>query len=227
MKKNDLTIIIPTRNEEKAIGILIDKILKIDEEISILVCDDDSTDKTKEIVFSFGENVQFIDRKHSLIKGLTISVFEGLSCALTENLIVMDGDMQHPPEAIEEIYKKLKEGSDLVVASRKNKTHGLKNRKRLIFSEGGTFLGTLFLKRKGIFVKDPLTGFFGIKKDLFSKMNKKRFVFGGYKILFDILKQTPENVVVEEIFFNFDIRKNGSSKMKIKHMFHFLYSLIT
>ena len=102
----DLTIIIPTINEEKTIGTLIKKILEIDGEINIIVCDDGSLDNTREIVLSFGENVKFVDRKNYKEKGLTASVITGTELSETENIIVMDGDMQHPPGIIKEIYEK-------------------------------------------------------------------------------------------------------------------------
>jgi len=219
----DLTIVIPTLNEEKNITILIKEIFKINKEIKIIVVDDGSTDNTKNNVQKFS-NVLFIDRNNRKIKGLTASILEGLKKAKTKYIIVMDGDLQHPPKNIPKIYTSLKKGNDLVIASRKRKYIRWEKKQRKIFSDLATFLSNFILTIKNSYsVIDPMSGFFGINKNLIQKLNKKKFVLEGYKVLFDILKQCKKEKI-DEIIFEFNFRNNGKSKMNITHSFYLLKS---
>ena len=67
----DFTVIIPTLNEEKTIGLLLTKIELIIPDASIIVADDGSRDKTKIIVEGFTGNLQvrFLDRQNEEVHG--------------------------------------------------------------------------------------------------------------------------------------------------------------
>lgn len=224
----NLTIIIPTLNEEKNIEILLKKILKLYPKINIIITDDGSTDKTKNVIEKFkNKSIRFIDRKHKKIKGLTASVLDGLTKSKTDFNICMDGDLQHPPATIKGIYEQLI-SKELVIASRKRKYIKWERLDRKFFSDLATILANfvLFLKNSKK-ITDPMSGYFGIKKSLFMKLNKRRFVFEGYKILFDILKQTKKETKISEVFFNFDFRNNGKSKMRFQHSLYLIKSFFT
>ena len=139
----------------------------------------------------------------------------------------MDGDLQHPPAAIKNIYEQLTD-KNLVIASRKRKYIKWERLDRKFFSDLATILANfvLFLKNTHR-ITDPMSGYFGIRKSLFIKLKKKRFVFEGYKVLFDILKQTNKKTKISEVFFNFDFRNNGKSKMKFKHSLYLMKSFFT
>lgn len=222
----NLTVIIPTLNEGRNIRLLISKLLKYYPEVSIIVSDDGSTDDTKKIVKSFKKDVLFFDHSKSRKKGLTGSVVDAIPLVKTDNIIVMDGDMQHPPEKVKSIYLKLNSGKDLVVGSRSRRYINWASADRKFLSDFGTWLARSFLHLKGIDVVDPLSGFFGFKKRLFSRMNRSRFVNGGYKVLFDMLKQMRRSDKVSEVFFSFGFRNGGKSKLSSRHFLYFLESFI-
>jgi len=227
----DITILVPVLNEEENVSLLVKIIEKLYPEISVFFIDDGSIDKTREIVKKINKRnpkIKLIDRTHKKIHGICASIIEGIQKTKTDYFIVMDGDLQHPPEAISDFKKEFEKGNLFVVASRKK----IKNWKwqRKLISKIATILGkiSLVLKRKK-YPKDILSGFFGGKTSLFKeliKKNKKKFQLRGYKVLFDFLKITPKDVKISEFSYNFGERKKGSSKIKMKHIIFFLRGLI-
>lgn len=227
MSFNDLTVIIPTFNEEKSISVLLKLLVDNYPNISVIVSDDGSTDKTREMVGKFKRKVYFLDRKNEPIKGLTISVIDGIKKCKTRFFLVMDGDLQHPWKKVSEIYAKLSSGNKLVIASRERVDEKWPISRKII-SYGATFLGRLKLLPKNYFSFDIMTGFFGMETKLATKViskNKSVFIPEGYKILFDFLKVLPKNNVVS-VSYVFGSRKYGHSKLASKHFYFFIKSLI-
>lgn len=221
MDFRNVTIIIPTLNEERTIGKLL-VLLKKYKGLRALVCDDGSEDKTEQIVrkFSFAT---FLDRSKKDVKGLTASVIDGIEHAKTGWVVVMDGDLQHPPEALPAMINALKT-SDVVVGTRKKVASAWPLHRRLI-SLGATTLAKIMLFLRGTSTPDPMSGFFGLKKEIFQRTNKERYVGEGYKCLLDLLKQVK--VRVATVPYTFGARNAGTSKLKFKHWLMFLKSLIT
>ena len=160
---NNLTVIIPTLNEEKNIGNMISELIKLYSGVSVIVADDGSTDQTREIVNQFHVNnelIRFLDRKGEEVKGLTISLIDALKITKTQFFIVIDCDFQHPPEKIGEGLDLLENGKQLVIGTRKSvEGWGLK---RKIISWVATTLGKLSLWfRRRHRPKDIMSGFFG------------------------------------------------------------------
>ena len=218
MDYSSVTVIIPTLNESENVGELIRTITGTYPGIKITVADDGSTDGTGKIVRAIGKangKVKLLDRSASGVHGITASVIEAVKKSSTRNLVIMDGDFQHPPEKIGEIAGKLR-NSDLVVASRK-KVFGSWPFHRRMMSVTATRLARLKLRRS---VSDPMSGFFGVKSRLFRDVlvaGERRFEKKGYKVLFDLLKQVPE-VGLAEVRYDFLERKGGRSKMGVKHV---------
>ena len=227
----DLSVIIPTLNEEPNIGKLIEKITTLFPGVHVIVADDGSKDKTQEIVKEYSEKnsrVFLLDRSNKKIHGLTASVYDSIMNCTTKYFFVIDGDFQHPPEKIGEGYNLLKSGCDLVVGYRSAVENWGFFRK--LISWGATMIGkvSLFIRRKPR-VKDIMSGFFGGKtekiRSLLSTTNK--ITPQGYKILFDILKQAPKNWKICEFPYVFKNRELGKSKIGKKHMIAFLKSALT
>lgn len=226
MNYSDTTIIIPTLNEEENIGELI-KLLSKYNGISIIVADDGSKDRTQQIVKKeSGKNkkIMLLDRS-AKSHGLTASVVDGAMHSKTEFIAVIDGDLQHPPEKIKDIVEKLRSGSDVCIASRQ-KIAVKWQFSRKMESKVATILAWARLLRP---VKDPLSGFFGIKTSLFQqivKKNWKKFEMPGYKVLFDLLKYAPRGSRISEVPYIFGLRMRGESKISKKHIFSFIRAVL-
>ncbi|MFW9852797.1 MAG: glycosyltransferase, partial [Candidatus Thorarchaeota archaeon] len=195
-----------------------------------IVSDDGSTDRTSELVTTFDGNldVLFLDRKKEKIHGLTISVLDAIKTCKTPYFLVMDGDLQHPPEAIVEFYKLLGENNDLVAGNR-IKVVGKWPLHRKLMSYIAALMGkiTLILKRRNS-IKDIMTGFFGSKTELWeSIINKEweKFTLEGYKVLFDFLKIYPEKLKISYVDYVFGTRDYGESKITSRIVWLYFKSL--
>ncbi len=227
---SDTTVIIPTLNEEASIGMLISRLLKLYKGINILIMDDGSKDKTKNIVLKFGSSgVAFVDRSSKKsIKGLSASVIDGIHLTRTKFFIVMDGDMQHPAEIIKEMVKKMHGGCDIVVAVRKSVENWALYRQ--IISKSLIYLAFAVLVARGAArTSDIFSGYFGGKTSVFRnsyKSNKTRHVLRGYKVLYDFLKCFKQNQIrIGEVKYSFMNRHGGKSKAGARHVMALLKSM--
>src|SRR3989339_1560295 len=98
MERPQVSVVIPARNEEEAIGPLLDSIRAVAGAGAweIIVVDDGSTDRTAAIAERHGARVI----RHPENQGNGASVRRGGCAAGGDVLVFLDADGQHPPEAI-------------------------------------------------------------------------------------------------------------------------------
>ena len=218
----NLSIIIPIYKESRNIQKLAKDITNyIDiKNYEILFIDDNSNDDTEEILKNLCEdnrNIKYIIRKERKID-LSKSCILGFENSLFDNILVMDGDLQHNPSNINkliEVY--VAENADIVIGSRnlfnkKNEGLGLI---RLTSSKFLILLISLLLNKK---TDDPMSGFFIFKKKIY-ELNKNKLFAKGYKILFDLIYASNEKLKIVDVDINFRKRSEGSSKMGFKIIF--------
>jgi dolichol-phosphate mannosyltransferase len=223
-----LSIIVPTYNEAPNVAELVRRVTAethgIDAEIVFV---DDSTDATpdvvREVAASAGMPVRLIhrDRRRG---GLGGAVLDGIAAAEADVCLVMDGDLQHPPEEIRDIYARFAQGDvDVVVASRyagDGTSSGLADRTRVLVSKASTALTRAMFPIRLKNVSDPMTGFFLIdRRSVDTATLKPR----GFKILLEILAR--QNLRVAEVPFDFAGRHAGESKASMRQGLHFLTQL--
>jgi len=152
--------------------------------------------------------------------GLSSAVLEGFKVSKGNVLGVMDADLSHPPEKIPEMYEIIKKNrADFVIGSRYIKRGKIKGWgiKRKIMSKGATLLARPFTK-----VKDPMSGFFLIRKKC---VEDKEFNSKGFKILLElILKADYKNI--KEVPIVFVNRTEGKSKAETGEIFFYLKNLM-
>jgi dolichol-phosphate mannosyltransferase len=221
----DFTIIIPTLNEEATIIFTLQKVQEIVKKESlnaqILIVDDNSTDKTTSLINERAvhqKNINLIIRQRD--HGLSQSIVEGFEKAASDVFIVMDADGQHPAEKIPELYRKIKEGNDIVIGSRYMGGGEIKNwsKERKVISWGATFIARLFFPN----VTDPVSGFFAVRREVVLDAPLKP---QGYKILLEILGKGHWKHVAE-IPFTFGAREKGASKLKEKTIVEYVQQVI-
>ncbi len=121
---NKLSIVIPVWNEEKNILSLIERIdsalSEKDISYEIIFIDDNSKDKTAEIIYSLAKKYPIIYQRKIGKKGKSYSLVEGFALASYDILAMIDADLQYPPEALPQMVQKILKGADIVVAKRKN-----------------------------------------------------------------------------------------------------------
>ncbi len=223
-----ISIIVPTYKERENIPKLFDKIFKIFKthniDGEIIIVDDDSQDGTIEVVNKYKKNnqVKMIIRKQE--KGLASACIEGFKSAKGDILIVMDADLQHPPEKIPDLIKAIKDGADISIGSRyvEGGSLGEFGISRRIVSKGASSLANLFFSEIKE-IKDKESGFFAFRKKVIKGVRLKP---KGYKILLEILVLGEYNRV-EEIGYKFGERTAGRSKLGLKIIFSYISHLIS
>lgn len=128
-----ISIVIPVYNEEKNIRLIYNAIIeawkRLDDkyDCEIIFVNDGSTDKTPEKLENLGaqnKNVGYIEFSRNF--GKEIAVTAGISAAKGEATIIIDADLQHPPELIPRFIEKWEKGGEIVIGIRnKNKKEGL------------------------------------------------------------------------------------------------------
>ena len=184
------SIIIPIYKEKKNLSKLIlslkKALVKHKKKYEVIFVDDDSNDGSNKIFENNkNKNIRFLIRKDKP-RDLSKSVVYGFKRSRYKNLIVMDGDLQHRPSDLTKLIKKFKTTNcDIVIGSRNMKSYKKVNLSPLRFYVSKLLnLVTNFLF--GLYLKDPMSGFFMLKKSIFKKIEKKLFLL-GYKILLDIV----------------------------------------
>src|SRR5207247_9877042 len=98
---------------------------------------------------------------------------------------VIDADLQHPPEILPQLLNAIRDGNDIAIASRyvtKNSVTDW-NKMRQLISRCGTW-ATMPLQRPGLRIKDPLAGFFVVRRECIEGIELQP---QGFKILLEIL----------------------------------------
>ena len=221
------TIVIPVYNEEKNLKILIPRIYQElkNRKYEIIIVDDNSTDKTSKVIKKFKKkrNFRYLIRKDK--RDLSKSCILGFEKSRYNNIMVMDGDLQHKPSDIKKFLNIFyKTNPDIVVGTRdlfKSKKHNL-NFFRLFASRILILIVNLLLGNK---TSDPMSGFFMFKKNIFIKSRKKLFK-KGYKILLDLLYNKNQKIRVVDVKINFDSRMKGKSKMNVKILIYLISMIL-
>jgi len=121
----DFSVIIPIYNEEVSIPELYRRLTDVMAslgEYEIIMVDDGSTDRSWYLI-------KELHKKDPRVKGISfsrnfghhIAITAGLDYAKAEAVVLMDGDLQDPPEEIPNLYDKFKEGYDMVYAIREKR----------------------------------------------------------------------------------------------------------
>jgi len=218
--RKKLGIAIPTLNEAGNIPPLLARLSRAVSDLGLdcefIVVDDESTDGTQSVVRECAEQdsrVRLLVRRGQ--KGLAGAVIHAWSHTDAELLGVIDADLQHPPEVLPALVQSVLDGADIAIASRytNGEGEGLRewNKLRRLVSRFGT-MATTPLQRKGLRVKDPLSGFFVVQRSCIDELDLQP---EGFKILLEILVKGRIKKAVE-IPFRFATRHSGQSKANFK-----------
>lgn len=127
-KMKTIDIIVPCYNEAKGLKIFVETTNSYIEKINgyqfkYILVDDGSYDKTLSIMLQLAdqyENIKYISFSRNF--GKEAAMFAGLKNSDGDYVIVMDADLQHPPEIIEKMIKGIEEGYDCCAAMRITRT---------------------------------------------------------------------------------------------------------
>jgi len=218
-----VSIIIPCYNERDTLPLLIKELNKL-YLTEIIVVDDNSPDGTGLIAEKLArenKNIKVIHRPAKL--GLCSAIWDGLQVANKELIVVMDADLQHPPELLSKMIEASKE-TDIVIASRYidgSKIIGFGLGRKVLSKLAIGFIHFLFTKTRC--VSDVSSGYFLFKRKIIENIRLRPI---GFHFLPNLLVKTNYNSVIE-IPYCFSARKSGKSKMSIKVCLDFIRQIIT
>jgi len=224
----ELSIIVPTFNEGPNVEELLRRVGQaLDGRAFEVLFVDDSTDDTPQIIAAAATSSPFPVRllhRDVPTAGLGGAVVEGFHAAQARWCLVMDGDLQHPPEVIPDLIDRAADGSaDVVVASRYiagGDAKGLSDATRTTVSRLSTLVTKSMFPRKLHGCSDPMTGFFLIDRDA---VDLDALRPRGFKILLEILAR--RQLRVAEVPFAFAPRFAGESKASFTQGIRFLTQL--
>ena len=170
-----VSIIIPTLNEEDSLNVLLNELLKFNDNIyEIIVVDGQSNDKTIEIAKKY--NCKIIIQQIKL--GYGDAIIRGINEANSDYSIILDGDGSKNPIYIKNLIEKIiNSNSDFVFAERYGQGAGSLDDTllTLIGNRIFTLIGKIFFRLK---INDILHTFFICKNEKFKKINFKFNDFG-------------------------------------------------
>jgi len=209
----NVTVVIPTRNEEENIALLIGQLKSFGYDNILIV--DDSDDNTAQVALENDATVLVGSRK-----GLGQAIIDGIKACDTEICVVMDADLSHSPSAVKRLVNPIvNQGYDMTIGSRYVKggaTSGWSLKRRLISIAASIIAKPL----SGI--NDNTSGFFAIRNDLIKNIELHA---DSWKIMLEILVRCKP-IPVMEVPILFEDRTNGKSKFNRKQVIAYLKHLV-
>jgi dolichol-phosphate mannosyltransferase len=219
------SVIVPAYREQPNLPVLVERTFRALREAGItaelIIVDDNSQDGTEETIRQLQADypVRLIVRREE--RGLATAVMAGMAAAQHDCFVVLDADLQHPPEIIPALVRKLGEGGhDMVIGTRYGGG---------AIDEDWPFLRRLvsrvatLMARPLVRLSDPMSGFFAIPRSTWERAAELDPV--GYKIALEIYVKGrcrhPGEVPIQ-----FAARAGGESKLSfaeqvryVRHLF--------
>lgn len=216
----NLSIIIPVYNSSKILEKLIHEIdLNLSQTLKknyeIILINDQSIDNSWKKIYE-------LSKKYSFVKGINLkynigqhgAIFVGLKYSKGERIILMDDDLQHPPQCLLTIYYKL-ENYDVCYTLYKKRKHVYW---KIVISVLNNFFASFLFNKK---FKIYLSSMKGFKKEI-----KEAFIKNiPHKPFIDslILKETKK---ITNINVNHQERFEGESNYDITKLFKLWFDMI-
>lgn len=230
-----VSVVVPTRNEQDNVAPLLNRLhTALGGTPAEVVFVDDSDDDTPQAVDDAARTyagtttgVTMVHRgREQREGGLSGAVISGFRAARAPWVVVMDADLQHPPEVVPQLLRAaVDESADLVVGSRyvgDGDATGLSSVVRSLVSIGSGRLAKAFFPRRLKHISDPMSGLFLVRRDALSLDSFNPI---GFKILLELaVRLAPLKVV--EVPFVFAERQAGESKASLREGLRFARHLL-
>ncbi len=124
-RKCDISVVVPVYQEERMIPIFLSRLLPVVEKIGsyeVIFCVDPGRDRTVQVIEDISRNNPRIGMLlFSRRFGQPAATMAGILNCSGDVCVIIDVDLQDPPDLIPQLYDKLKEGNDVVYAQRRSR----------------------------------------------------------------------------------------------------------
>ena len=217
MLGSSISIVIPVLNERDNVQPLIgsfDGLMNVQgvaQLKEVIFVDDGSTDGTvlaiKQEIGLHPYGIRLLERSKKM--GTVDAAIAGSVVAESDAVVVMDGDLQHPPHVVTELAKWMNEGHDLIIASRHVEGgNNVWRPWRGVISRGAIFVAYALVPQSRK-IRDPISGFFLVDRKLITDLPP---IAGRAKLLLYILSSSDVSNPLEVPYTLVD-RKSGTSKV--------------
>ena len=230
-RRQTIWIVLPAYNEETDLPLLLERIedsmFEAGLQYRIVIVDDGSTDRTLEIVQAAANRMPVHIEVHHQNMGLGATIRDGLltACHLADPrdiLVTLDADNSHTPELVLRMVRQIREGHDVVIASRYQRgshVRGVPLARRVLSYWGGLLFKIVF-PIKG--VRDYTCGYRAYRAEVLqsvvSDAEHPFFDQDGFQVMVDILlklRRVPGLIFGEvPLILRYDM-KTGASKMDV------------
>lgn len=223
-------LVLPAYNEESGLPAIIESIAEVFNEegwpYEIVIVNDGSTDGTEKVIHQYAQKhpIIYVPNQHNmgLAETLKRGLIEASSRATGKDVIItMDADNTHPAGLALRMIRTLREGSDVVIASRYREGSlilGLQTYRKFL-SYVASWMFRILYPIAG--VKDYTCGYrayrVSVIKSLMEKYHHNFITERGFSCMVDILLRLREMEVVcveVPLILRYD-QKEGPSKMRV------------
>jgi dolichol-phosphate mannosyltransferase len=230
VRRSAVHVVLPAYNEEQNLGTLLRAIARalIEERVrfSIVVVDDGSIDRTGAIASECGKEFPVSLLSHGRNAGLGAAIRDGILHASrvadpNDIIVTMDADETHTPGLIMAMIRQIREGCDVVIASRfqrGSRVIGLRWSRKMLSIAASLLLRVVFPTRG---VRDYTCGYRAYRAEVLQgaiEAYGAAFVDqDGFQCMVDILLKLRKMPLIfgeVPLILRYDL-KRGDSKMKV------------
>ena len=222
-------VIVPTYNERDNIDVLLDDLISLPVDLSVINVDDNSPDGTGAAADAWAarypDRVQAVHRAGKL--GLGTAYIAGFKRALEagfDRIMTMDADFSHHPRYIPSLLD-LSRAHDLVIGSRYVAGGGTLNctAKRKALSQGANSFAKVML---GLRAQDCTAGFRCYRRAVLRAIDLDGIRSNGYSFLIELLFSVQRRgFSIGEVPIVFEDRRRGTSKISQNEVFRALQTV--
>ncbi len=218
-----VSVVVPTYQEGVNLTPLVERIDRAMRDAGfpyeVIVVDDNSQDETESVAAQLATEYPFRLIVRTEERGLSSAVLCGYAEAKHDIFVVMDADLQHPPEVLPDLVRAVS-GYDCDFAIGTRYVKGGKIVKDWPFSRRIISLGSKWLARPLTPLSDPLSGFFAIQRSTWERVKAKLDPI-GYKIALEVYVKAGCRRS-REVTITFGTRQAGESKLTSAVAWHYL-----
>ncbi len=207
----NLDIIIPVKNEEANVGPLVQRISQAMAlsgiQYKLIFIDDHSSDQTVSALETLKALYPIEVHLKKGKPGKAYSIIEGADYSESDNIAMIDADLQYPPEALPQMFEQLSDSG--VVIAKRSVSHGSKLR-RFVSRTFSSIFGGL-LHNLNVDVQSGLKVF---KREIIEKIDIKKVTPWTLDLSL-VLIARDLGLGIAEVDIEFDKRINGSSKISV------------